>query len=242
MTARVPRTSPQTYARVGGILYLFVIVAALFGEAFVRQKLIVWGDAAMTASNILAAETLFRVGLAGELLTCVCDVALAMILYVLLAPVSRSLASLAALFRLTFVAVYAVAKLFMLAAVVALKGGDQLKGFDAQQVNDLAYLALRMHGQGYGVSLIFFGLTCLLLGLLIYRSGYLPRSIGALLVIGAVGYLINSFTLLLEPALAARQLPWILLPAFVAELALAMWLLVKGVDLRSPSWDPGVRE
>jgi hypothetical protein len=95
--------SPQTYARVGGVLYLFIIVAALFGETFVRGSLIVPRDAAATAHNILASETLFRVGLAGEMLTCVCDVALAMILYVLLRPVSRNLALLGAFFRLTFI-------------------------------------------------------------------------------------------------------------------------------------------
>src|SRR6266849_2215233 len=116
--------SPQTYARTGGILYLFIIVAALFGEVFVRGRLIVEGDAAATASNILGSETLFRVGLAGEMLTCACDVALAMILYALLEPVSRRLALLGAFFRLTFVAVYSVAKLFEIAALVFLKTTD----------------------------------------------------------------------------------------------------------------------
>src|SRR3990172_7781500 len=105
MTSRSTVASPQTYARIGGLLYLFIIVAAGFGELFVRNRLIVWGDAAATANNILDSETLFRVGLAGEMLTCVCDVALAMILYVLLRPVGRNLALLAAFFRLTFVGI-----------------------------------------------------------------------------------------------------------------------------------------
>ena len=122
MTRRAVEASPQTYARIGGILYLFIIVAALFGEVFVRGRLIVRGDAAATANNILGSETLFRVGLAGEMLTCVCDVALAMILYVLLKPVSRNLALLAAFLRVTFVGVYGVAKLFEIAALVVLGG------------------------------------------------------------------------------------------------------------------------
>lgn len=173
---RAPEASPQNYARIGGILYLFIIVAALFGEVFVRGKLIVKGDAAATANNILASEALFRVGLAGELLTCVCDVTLAMILYVLLKPVNRNLALLAAFHRVTFIAIYAASKLFLVAGVVVLGGADYLKAFDPQQLHALAYLSIRLHGLGYGLSLLFFGVCCVLFGYLIQKSGYLPRT------------------------------------------------------------------
>lgn len=232
MTNRAVEASPQTYARVGGILYLFIIGAALFGEVFVRGRLIVGGDATATAGNILGSETLFRVGLAGEMLTCVCDVALAMILYVLLRPVSRNLALLAAFFRLTFVAIYGVAKLFEIVALVLLSGADSLKAFEPRQLHALAYLALRVHGLGYGASLLFFGVCCVLFGHLIRRSGYLPRILGVLLVLGGWGYIAFSLAQMLAPAFAARWLfPWLMLPAFPAELGLALWLLVKGVDL-----------
>ena len=150
-SSRPPETSPQTYARVGGVLYLFIIVVALFGEAFVRGSLIVPRDPSATAANILGSETLFRVGLAGEMLTCACDVALAMILYVLLRPVSRNLALLAAFFRLTFVGIYGVAKLFEIAALAALGGADYLKAFGPGQLHDLAYVSLNVHSLGYGV-------------------------------------------------------------------------------------------
>ena len=191
MTRRAVEASPQTYARIGGILYLFIIVAALFGEVFVRGRLIVQGDAAGTANNILGSETLFRVGLAGEMLTCVCDVALAMILYVLLKPVSRNLALLAAFLRVTFVGVYGVAKLFEIAALVVL-GGRRL-----------------------------------------------PESLRAS-VIGGLGYVVFSLAQMLAPAFAARFLfPWILLPAFPAELGLSLWLIVKGVDV--PKWEERAR-
>src|SRR3954469_12344579 len=112
MTRRDVEASPQTYARTGGLIYLLIIVIALFAEAYVRGSLIVSGDATATANHILGSETLFRAGLAGEMLTCACDVALAMILYVLLKPVSGNLALLGAFFRLVFVAIYGVAKLF----------------------------------------------------------------------------------------------------------------------------------
>jgi len=240
MTTRALETSPQTYARTGGILYLFIIVAALFGEAFVRGRLIVPGDAAATANNILGSETLFRVGLVGEMLTCVCDVALAMILYVLLRPVNRNLALLAALLRLTFVAFYGVTKLFEIAALVVLSGADYLKAFEPGQLHALAYVLLRVHSYGYGVSLLFFGFCCVLFGYLMHRSGYLPRIIGVLLVVGGFGYIAFSLMQMLAPAFAARLLfPWIMLPAFFAELGLALWLVVKGVNL--PKWEERAR-
>ena len=232
--------SPQLYAHVAGILYLFIIVAALFGEIYVRGKLIVRGDAAATASNILANETLFRLGLAGELLTCLCDVAVAGILYVLTRPVSRGVALLAALNRLTFVSVYAVSKLFLVAATVVLGGEGFMQAFSPQELQSLAYLSIRMHGLGYGLSLIFFGVHCVLLGWLIYRSGYLPRTIGVLLVAGGVGYFVHSLTQSLDPTLASTLFPWILLPAVPAELGLSLWLLLKGVDL--PRWEEAVRD
>jgi hypothetical protein len=236
MTSRSPENSPQTYARIGGILYLFIIVAALFGEAFVRGSLIVPRDPTATANNILGSETLFRVGLAGEMLTCVCDVALAMILYVLLKPVNKNLALLAAFFRLTFVGIYGVAKLFEIAALAALGGADYLKAFEPQRLHDLAYLMLRVHGLGYGASLLFFGFCCILFGYLIHQSGYLPRILGALLEIGGVCYVVFSLAQILAPAFTAKYLfPWLLLPGFPAELGLALWLTVKGV--RVSKWN-----
>ena len=240
MSKPCPETSPQIYARTGGALYLFIIVAALFGEVFVRGSLIVPHDPAATANKILGSEMLFRVGLVGEMLTCVCDVALAMILYFLLKPVSRNLALLGAFLRLTFVGIYGVAKLFEIAALVALGGAGYLKAFAPQQLHDLAYVSLRVHSLGYGASLLFFGFCCVLFGHLIRRSGYLPRIIGALLVIGGVGYVVFSVAQMLAPAFAARYLfPWIMLPAFPAELALALWLTVKGVDV--PKWEERTR-
>ncbi len=224
--------SPQTYARTAGVLYLFVIVAALFGEAFVRGKLIVPGDAAATAANIIGSESLFRIGLAVELLTCVCDVVLAMILYTLLKPVNRNLALLAAFFRLTFVAFYSVAKLFEIAALLLLGQADYLKVFEPQQLHTVAYLSLSLHDSGYGASLLFFGFCTSLFGYLIYQSKYLPRLIGALMVIAGVGYSIYSLAQMLSPAFTSRLLfPWLLLPGFVAELGLCLWLIVKGVNI-----------
>lgn len=229
MMQRSPRPSPQTYARVGGALYLIIIVTALFAEAFVRGRLMVSGNAAATADNIVNAPTLFRLGLAADMLNCVLDVAVAMILYVLLKPVNRNLALLAAFLRIVADAILGLTGIFQLAAVVLLGGASYLRAFDPQQLRSLAYLSLQLHGEGYGISLIFFGVGCGILGYLIYRSGYLPRSIGVMLVVAGVGYLFNSFTGIIAPPLAASAFPWTLLPGFVSELALCLWLLIRGI-------------
>ena len=228
---RTADDSPQMYARLAGFLYLYIIVAALAAEFFVRGTLIVTGDAAATGRNILASETLFRAGLAGELLTCVCDVAIAAILYILLRPANRNLALLATFMRLAFIAVYAPSKLFLVAALVLLGGAGYLQALEPEKLQALAYAAIRVHGLGYGVSLLFFGVHCALIGYLVYVCGYLPRIIGTLLVIGGLGYSAFSVVQVLDPALAARLFPWILLPAFPAELGLCLWLIVKGVDV-----------
>jgi hypothetical protein len=250
VTPRAVEASPQTYARTGGILYLFIVVVGVFGELFVRGRLIVPGDAAATANNIMGSETLFRVGLTGELLGYAASGALAMILYVLLKPVSRNLALLAAFLTITTNAVLGLNALFHLAAVIVLGGAgpsdrganpfpDYLEAFDPQQLHALAYLSVRLHGYGFAIGLIFFGFFLVLLGYLIYRSGYLPRTIGVLLVIGGLGYLTNSFAQILAPALAASLLPWVLLPPFLAELGFALWLIVKGVNV--PKWEERVQ-
>ena len=235
MTRRAVAAAPQTYARLGGILYVFIIVVGIFGELVVRGGLIVEGDAAATAHNILGSETLFRAGLAGDILGYVASIAVAMILYVLLEPVSRNLALLSAFLTITANAIFGLNGLFHLAAVVVLGDADDLTGFDPQQVQALAYLSLRLHGYGFAIGLIFFGCFLVLLGYLVYRSGYLPRSLGVLLVVGGLGYLTNSFAQLLAPALAASLLPWVLLPPFLAESGLALWLTVKGVNV--PKWE-----
>jgi hypothetical protein len=239
VTRRSLEASPQTYARIGGVLYLFIIAVAMFGESFVRGSLIVSHDATATARNIMASETLFRVGLAGEMLTCVCDVAMAMVLYVLLKPVSRNLALLAAFFRLTFVAIYGVGKLFEVVALVVLGKDDYLNAFGPQQLHALAYMMLKVHGLTYGISLLFFGFCTLLFGTLIRKSGYLPRAVGVLWEIGGLCYVVFSLAQIVAPDATSRLLfPWLLLPPFIAELWLYLWLLVKGVDV--PRWEARV--
>jgi hypothetical protein len=236
--------APRTLARVGGILYLIIITLGVFEEMFVRSRLIVAGDAAKTAANLISHELLWRLGIAAELVLLSCATALTIVFLVLLGRVSQPLAWLATLFNLMAVAVEAVAAVNLAEALFPLGEASYLQAFEPAQLHALSRLASRSHAHGFGVALVFFGWCALLLGVLIYRSGFLPRVLGALMGVAGVCYLINSFALIVAPAVANRLFPAILIPAFVAELSLAMWLLVKGVDVERyraaepPSWAP----
>ncbi len=227
-------TSPQTVARIGGALYLIIIFFGIFGEMVVRDKLIVWGDATATAERILASESLWRMSVAAELFYLLCAVALMAIFYVLLRPVSNDLALLAVFFNLVSIAIEASGRLHLISALTVLRGTERLTAFEPSQLHGLAYLSLQSHGRGFSISLLFFGCVCLILGYLIFRSGYLPRLLGVLMVIAGLGYLIDGFALILSPAFHAMIFPASLLPAFIAESFLCLWLLVKGVNV--PKW------
>jgi len=223
--------SLRTLARIGGVLYLIIIVGGTFGEAFIRGRVMVPDDPAATVANLQSMETLWRLGIASELFMLSCTVALTLIFYVLLRPVSRDLALLAVFFNLVSATLEATGdSQHLMAALFPLEDAGYLGALDAAQRSALASLALTAHGHSFGTALIFFGWECLVLGYLIYRSGYFPKWIGVLMGLAGVGYLINSFAMILSPALASLLFPAILLPALVGESSLALWLLVKGVD------------
>jgi hypothetical protein len=224
-------SSPQVVARIGGVLYLIIILAGTLIEAAVRDKLIVSGDAAATAGNIMASPLLWRISIAGELMTQVCSVALALVFYVLLRPVSRNLALLAVFFNLVAIAIQVANSLNLFAALFLLGSDDYLKAFEPNQLHALSYLSLKSQGYGFGISLVFFGCECLVLGVLIFRSGYLPKILGVLMNIAGLCYLINSFALFLSPAFENSIFHAVLVPSFIAESSLCLWLMVKGVNV-----------
>jgi hypothetical protein len=223
--------SPQRYARIGGALYLAIIVLGGFAEGFVTSKLIVPGDAATTAHNILASAQLWRLGVAGDLIVVLCAVPLLWIEYLLLRPVSRQLALLAVLFNLVSLAVEAISKLFLLIVMPTLGNADYLKAFEPQQLQILANLALRSHDIAFNIALIFFGFTCLVNGYLIFRSGYLPKLIGVLMQLAGLSYLLACFAALFAPKIADLIIPAILIPPLIGESSFCLWLLVKGVNI-----------
>jgi len=230
MTEAAAEISPQRYARIGGVLYLLIIVAGSIGEIGVRGSMVVPGDAAATARNLMASPALWRVGITGDLVMHLCDVGLMLVFYVLLKPVSKTLALLVVLFNLVQTSVLVANKLTLLVPLFLLGPASYLNAFSTEQLQALSYVALRVHDYGFGLGLIFFGAECLVVGYLIIRSAYLPKTLGVLMQIAGASYLLNSFSLVLVPAFASTLFPTIMLPPFVAETALAVWLLVKGID------------
>jgi Domain of unknown function (DUF4386) len=162
MTNHSVETSPQVYARTGGALYLIIIALGIFGEAFVRNRIVVSGDAAATAANLTSMESLWRFGIASEFLALICTIALAMIYFFLLRPVSKELNLLSTFFRLVSIAVQAVAVLNLAAALFPLGNAASLKAFTPEQLYALASLATKSHSYGYSLALLFIGCTFLI--------------------------------------------------------------------------------
>ena len=223
--------SAQRDARIGGALYLAIIVLGAFAEGFVANKLVVAGDAATTAANILASPGLWRLSVAGDLIVVLCAVPLLWIEYLLLRPVSKQLVLLAVLFNLASLAVEAISKVFLLVVMPTLGSADYLKAFDPHQLQILANLALSSHDVAFNIALIFFGFTCIVNGYLIFRSGYLPKFVGVLMQIAGLCYLTACFAALFAPAFADLITPAILLPPLIGESSFCLWLLVKGVNI-----------
>jgi len=213
------------------VLYLIVIVIGIFTELLVRGKLTVSGDATATANNITASPLLWRTSIVADVILLVCAVTQALLFYVLLKPVNKNLALLAVLFNLVECAIDGVNKLNLVAALFLSGSADYLKAFEPRQLHALAYLSLRLHAYGYAVSLIFFGFVCLILGYLLFRSGYFPRTLGVLMTITGLSYLTISFTQILAPTFAGTIFPIMAVPAFIGELSLCLWLIAKGVNV-----------
>lgn len=217
-------------ARLAGACYLLVIAGGLFAQVVVRESLFVPGDAAATARAVAADETLWRWGLGVHLAYLVPGLAMNVLVPDLLRTGGRLLARLALAFGIAAVTVEAAGLLNLYVPLALLEeGGDSLAGLGPDQREALTSLAVLLFDTAFGLSLVFFAGFCVLVGALILRSRLVPRAIGVLMVAAGACYVVNTMALLLSPDLADRIFPAILLPAFVAELSLALWLLARGV-------------
>lgn len=228
VTTRTISTSPRYFARIAGVFYLFIIIGGIFAEMFVRERVFVRGDAGATANNILAHETLYRVGFTADFLILIASLVVLYVLYHLLQRVNRELVMLMAFFNLVGIAIQGANLLEHMAALTTLKSGATMSALDPGQLQALAYLPLRFQSTGYDLALAMFGFFCLVAGYLIYQSRFLPRALGAMMVIAGVCYHINSFVHFLAPH--HSLFPFIVLPCLIAELSLTLWLLAKGID------------
>ncbi len=226
MTKRIVDTAPSPSARITGVVYLLYFVTAILGDFFLKG-LVVDGDAAATANNLLAHQSLFRLGLATGLTATACYIAVTALFYVLFKPVSRSLSLVAAFFSLVGCAILAFGSLFQLAPLVVLGGSQYLSVFKVEQLRALALLFLDLNTQAGYICVVFFGVYCVLIGYLIFKSTFLPRILGAPMALAGLGWL--TF---LSPPFANHLSPYNLVLGFVAELALCLWLLVMGVNVQ----------
>lgn len=220
----------KTIARIAGLLYLIIIICAGFSEGYVRSSLIIPGDATTTAQNILASEGLFRLGFVSDLVAFLADAVVAILLYILLKPVSKILSIIAAVFRL--LAHPAIASLNLLNHYIVLQvlsGADFLSTFQTDQLHALAMLLLEAHTYGYLVAGAFFGFHCLLLGYLLYKSNLFPAILGILMAVASAGYLVESFGNFLFPGYEVVYTWIVAVTAVIGELSFCLWLMVKGV-------------
>jgi Domain of unknown function (DUF4386) len=216
-------------ARVAGLCYLLVIAGGLFAEVVVRESLVVQGDAAATARAIAADEALWRWGLAVHLGYLVPGLVVNVLVCGLFRAVEPTLARLALVLGVASVAVEALSLLQLSVPLAIIEERGALAALGEQQRQALSYLAVGLFSTGFGFALLFFAGFCVLVGTLILRTRLVPRLIGLLMVLAGACYAVNTLALVLSPALSERLVPAILLPPFVGELSLALWLLVKGV-------------
>ena len=215
--------------RLVGLVYLLVSIPGAFALVYVPSKLIVHGDATATAHNIAASETLFRVGIACELISQILFMWVALALYGLLKGVNRRHALLMLGLIVVSVPIALMNELNAIAALVLVRGADFLAIFDKPQRDALAMLFLNLHSHGFGIAEIFWGLWLFPLGLLVYRSGFIPRILGILLMLNCFTYVINSFTSLLLPQYEHIVGRW-MTPFQFGELLFMFWLLIMGAN------------
>jgi len=228
----IAEASPRFKARIAGFLYLFIILGALFFPFSVAPSGMMRGDAALpTVAKILASGSLYVLGGAAQLIVVACDIGVALIFYELLKPVSRSLALLAAFFRLVFVAITSANVLNHFAPLLLLSGAGYLSAFTLDQLQALAQVFIRLRTIGFDIALVFFGFHCVTVGYLFFRSTFFPRILGLLLAIGGLGYMVNFFATVIPPVLGGLLFPYVMLPGGIAEIWLTLWLIIVGVKM-----------
>ena len=217
-------TSPLFRARVAGALYLFANILAPFTLLYLPSRFIVREDPAATASNILASESLFRFGIVGNLFTFTANIFLALALFQLLKVAGRNMAFLMLILLLVGVPIAMLNELSQLAVLQLLSGDASLKAYATDQLQATAYLFLRSHDQGLLIAHIFFGLWLLPMGYLVWRSRFIPKVVGLLLIVAGVGYVVQSFGVFLGYSVN------IIVFTGLGEAVFLLWLLVFGVN------------
>lgn len=225
LTKRIAESSPRFKARLAGVFEALEGLTSAYGQVIIPGRLVVSGNAAATAANIMGHERLFWLGFASSLIGVAFHIAWVLLFYELFKPVNRSISLLAAFVGLVVCGLQALTSLLYLAPLLILQGGSSLSAFTTQQLQALAYIFLKLNGYAFDIDLVFFGLWCVLAGYLIFRSTFLPRILGVLLAIDGLGWMFYLY-----PPLAYHLFPFIAAASALAEFPLQLWLIVMGVN------------
>lgn len=225
MMERITETSPRLKARIAGVFEVLEGTTSAFGQVFVLGRLVVSGNPAATAANILGHERLFWLGFASSLLGVACHIAWTLLFYYLFRPVNRTLSLLAAFVGIVVCGLQALTSFLYLAPLLILQSGNSLAAFTAQQVQELAFIFIKLNSYAFEIDLVFFGLWCALTGYLIFKSTFLPRILGVLLTIDGLGWMMYVY-----PPLASHLFPFIATASALAEIPLELWLVAMGVN------------
>jgi hypothetical protein len=217
----------QKFAKAIGILILISMFAGGFAEVYVPGKLLAVSDPVATARNVAQNSQLFRGSFALYLVEAVCDITLVLLFYVLLRPVSYTLSLLAAFFGLVATATFAISELFYFVSSLPVLDANVQQHLAPEQRNLFIYAALTLYAYGGSIFMVFYGIATTLRGYLVYRSAYLPAWLGILLMLAGIGFITKNLLLVLSPQHASD---FLLMPMFVAMIALTAWLLIKGID------------
>ena len=220
------KINPNKTARVAGCLYLMLFPLGIFGIIYVPSSLIVLGDAATTASNIMANELLYRLSIVTALTLQIVYIFLALALYKLLNPVDKNNAVLMVILVLVAAPIAMLNELNHVAVLLVLSGSDFLTTFSMDQVQASVPLFLNLHEHGVFIAQIFWGLWLFPMGYLIFKSNFLPKALGILMIIGGFGYLVDSFVYFIFPDFDVTVSEF----TFLGELLLPLWLMFKGVN------------
>lgn len=231
MTSGLVEKTPLFYARVAGFGLLLMAVLAIFANVFVFERLIIPGNAAATIANITADELLFRFGIVSFVIVLILDVIVAWSLYILLKRVNRNFALLAVVFRLFYTVISATAIFNFLSILQLIREESYLGILETNQLHVQVLTQIDAFNNGWTIGLVFFGIHLLAIGYLILNSEFMPKTIGILVLVGGAGYLIDNFAKITFSNYADFETLFMTMgaiPGAVAELSLAIWLLVKG--------------
>jgi hypothetical protein len=227
-------SSNKKMARIAGLLYLLMGVTSAFGLLYVPSRIIIAGNSGSTANNILSSGLLFRMGIISGLISQIIFIFLVLVLYRLFQGINKAFACLMVTFVVASVPIAFLNALNQMGALIVTSGADYLKVFEPDKLNALMMIFLGLYKNGIIIVGIFWGLWLFPFGYLVYKSGFIPKILGILLIINCFSYLIDSFSFLLIPGYHDMISKFTLVPNCIGELSIILWLLIIGVKEQKP--------